>query len=139
MMSQLSTVTDSRKQWQHQAAQRGDRDRSQRTQRARISAERARGTNALKEAQARLRQLAAHLQRRVALPQGDLVWLALQLLCVVRIGWRAVSRVLSLLAWAGGLTQAPCPQTGIHGVIRLAIVRIEAARGRTGWRAPRSA
>ena len=131
-MSQLSKVTHSRNQWKHKATQRGDRDRYQRKQLARISAARDRVTTALKEAQARLRQLEAHIQGRVALPKVDLVWLALQLFLVVRIGFRAVSRVLSLRAWALGIKKAPCPQTVINWVIRLSIVRIEAARGLKG-------
>ncbi len=139
VMSQLSKVTHSRNPWKHQAKQRGDRDRYQRTQHARLSAERDRVTTALKAAQARLqqleaqlRQLAAPLQRPVPRPKVDVVLLALQLFLVVRIGFRAVSRVLSLLAWALGIKKAPGPQTVINWVMRLAIVRIEAARGLKG-------
>jgi len=102
VMSQLSNVTHSRHQWTHKATQRGDHDRYQRTQHARISAERDRVTTALKAAQARLqqleaqlRQLEAQLHRPVARPKVDLVLLALQLFLVARIGFRAVSRVLS--------------------------------------------
>src|SRR2546426_917424 len=58
----------------------------------------------------------------------DVVWMALQLFLVVRIGFRAVSRVLSLLAPALGIHKAPCPQTIINWVIRLTLVRIDAAR-----------
>lgn len=131
-MSQLSKVTHSREQWKHKATQRGERDRYQRKQIARISAERDRVTRALKAAQARLQQLERQSQELVAQPKADLVFLALQLFLVARIGFRAVSRVLSLLAWALGIKQAPCPQTVINWVIRLAIVRIEAARGLKG-------
>src|SRR5712664_3285282 len=127
-MSQLSKVTYSRHQWKDKAKQRGDRERYQRKQLARISAERDRVTKALKEAQARLRQLEAHMQGLVALPKVDVVWMALQLFLVVRIGFRAVSRVLSLLALALGIHKAPCPQTIINWVIRLTLVRIDAAR-----------
>ena len=127
-MSQLSKVKHSRNQWKHKATQRGDRDRYQRKHIARITAERDRATQALKEAQARLRQLESPRQELVALPKVDLVWLALQLFLVARIGFRAVSRVLSLLAWALGIKNAPCPQTIINWVIRLAIVRIDSAR-----------
>jgi hypothetical protein len=127
-MSQLSKVTYSRHQWKDKAKQRGDRERYQRKQRARISAERDRVTKALKEAQARLRQLEAHMQGLVALPKVDVVWMALQLFLVVRIGFRAVSRVLSLLALALGIHKAPCPQTIINWVLRLTLVRIDAAR-----------
>jgi len=128
IMSQLSKVQHSRNQWKHKAKQRGDRDRYQRKQIARITAERDRATQALKETQARLRQLEAHVQGLVALPKVDLILLALQLFLVARIGFRAVSRVLSLLAWALGIKKAPCPQTLINWVIRLAIVRIDSAR-----------
>jgi len=127
-MSQLSKVTYSRHQWKDKAKQRGDRERYQRKQLARVSAERDRVTKALKEAQGRLRQLEAHMQGLVALPKVDVVWIALQLFLVVRIGFRAVSRVLSLLALALGIQKAPCPQTIINWVLRLTLVRIDAAR-----------
>ena len=78
-MRQLSTVTHSRTQWKHRAKQRGDRDRDQRKQLARISAERDRATKALKAALTRLRQLEAHMQRLVTRPKVDVVWLALPL------------------------------------------------------------
>src|SRR6266516_4238229 len=73
VMSQLSKVKHSRNQWKHKAQQRGDRDRYQRKQIARITAERNRATKALREAQARLRQLENQRQELVALPQVDLV------------------------------------------------------------------
>jgi len=127
-MRQLSTVTHSRNPWKHKATQRGDRDRDQRKQIARITAERDRAIAALKEAQAHLRQFETPNQALVARPQGELVFLALQLFLVARIGFRAVSRVLSLLAWALGLKKAPCPQTIINWVMRLVMVRIDSAR-----------
>src|SRR5947209_377636 len=137
-MSQLSKVQHSRNQWKHKAKQRGDRDRYQRKQIARITAERDRATKALKEAQARLRQLESQPQGLVALPKVDVVWLALQLFFVARIGFRAVSRVLSLLAWALGIKKAPCPQTIINWVIRRAIVRIDSARMLRGLPLPQA-
>src|SRR5438552_17005381 len=87
VVSQLSKVKHSRNQWKHKATQRGDRDRYQRKQIARITAERDRATKALKETQTRLRQLEAHVQGLVALPKGDLILLALQLFLVARIGF----------------------------------------------------
>jgi len=127
-MSQLSKVKYSREQWKHKAKQRGDRDRYQRKQIARISAERDRATTALHEAQARLRQMESQRQAVAVLPKVDLILVALQLFLVARIGFRAVSRVLSLLAWALGINKAPCPQTIINWVLRLAIVRTQSAR-----------
>ena len=134
-MSQLSKVNYSRGQWKHKAKQRGDGERYQRKQNGRISAERNRTTKALKAAQARqrqleaqLRQLEAQLQEQVARPKVEVVWVTLQLFLVARIGFRAVSRVLNLLAWGLGIKKAPCPQTVINWVTRLAIVRIQSAR-----------
>jgi hypothetical protein len=134
-MSQLSKVTDSRHQWKHKAKQRADRERYQRKQTARISAERDRTTQALQAAQARLqqleaqlRQLEAQLQRQVSPPKVEVVLVSLHLFLVARIGFRAVSRVLSLLAWALGIKKAPCPQTVINWVTRLAMVRTQSAR-----------
>jgi hypothetical protein len=127
-MSQLSKVKHSRNQWKHQAKQRGDCERYPRKQLARLTAERDRATHALKAAQARLRQIESQAQAVAVLPKVDVVWIALQLFVEARIGFRAVSRVLSLLAFALGIKQAPCPQTLINWVIRLAIVRLQAAR-----------
>jgi hypothetical protein len=134
-MSQLSKVKYSRHQWKHKAKQRADRERYQRKQTARISAERDRTTQALKAAQARLqqleaqlRQLEAQLHRQVSPPKVEVVLVSLHLFLVARIGFRAVSRVLSLLAWALGIQKAPCPQTVINWVTRLAMVRTQSAR-----------
>ncbi len=127
-MSQLSKVKHSRDQWKHKATQRGDQNRYQRKQIARLTAERTRAPQALTATQARLRQLESQPQELVALPKVEVVFLALQLFLVARIGFRAVSRVLSLLAWVLGIKKAPCPQTIINWVMRLSIVRIEAAR-----------
>jgi hypothetical protein len=127
-MSQRSKVTHSREQWKHKATQRGDQNRSQRKQIARLTAERNRATQALTAAQARLRQLESPPPELSALPKVEVGLLALQLFCVAHIGFRAVSRVLRLLAWALGIKKAPCPHTIINWVMRLSIVRIEAAR-----------
>jgi hypothetical protein len=61
-------------------------------------------------------------------PKVDMVWLALQLFLQARISFRAVCRVLSLLAAELGIPRAPCLQSVINWVLRLSIVRIESAR-----------
>src|SRR5437667_5479434 len=132
-MSQCATMKHRRDQWKPQATQRGDRERYQRTQHARLKAERDGVTTALKETHARLRQLEAQLQGLATVPQVDVVSLALQRFFVAHIGCRAVSRVLSLLAWVLGIKKAPCPHTIIHWVIRLSIVRIPSARTLRGF------
>src|SRR5205807_3077481 len=128
LMSQLSKVRQSRTQWKHKATQRANQHRYQRKQLARVTHERDRTATALKEAQARLRQLESQRQALVTRPKVDVVLLALQLFFVARIGFRAVSRVRSLLALALGIKKAPCPQTIINWVMRLSLVRIESAR-----------
>jgi len=132
-MSQLSKLQHSRDQWKHKAKQRGERERYQRKQTARISAERDRAIQALKATQAHLRQLEAGRHGRAAQPKVDVVSLALQLFLEARIGFRAVSRVLTLLAVALGIKRAPCPQTIINWVIRLSIVRIDSVRTLRGF------
>jgi len=87
-MSQLSKVKPSRNQWKHKATQRGDQNRYQRKQIARLTAERNRATTALKAAQARLRQLEPPPQELVARPKVDVVLLALHLFFVARIGFQ---------------------------------------------------
>jgi hypothetical protein len=44
-----------------------------------------------------------------------------------RLSFRAVSRVLGVLAAPLGLAQAPCPQTVIHWVTRLSMTRLQQA------------
>jgi hypothetical protein len=131
-MSQFSKMKHSRDQWKQKAKQRGDQERYQRNQIARLRAERNRATQALKETQGRVQKLEAQLHGLATRPKVDVVHLALQLFLVARIGFRAVCRVLTLLACALGINRAPCPQTVINWLIRLAIVRIEAARSLKG-------
>ena len=118
----------SRNQWKRKAKERGDQDRYLRKQLARVKAERDQAKQALKEAQAYLRQLKSQPQAVAVWPKVDVVWLALRLFVDVHIGFRAVSRVLSLLAQALGIQKAPCAQTLINWVIRLSIVRLQSAR-----------
>jgi hypothetical protein len=58
------------------------------------------------------------------LAKKDVVWLSLQLFLVVHLSFRAISRVLAVLAEPLGLGKAPCPQTVSNWVTRLALVRI---------------
>jgi hypothetical protein len=127
MMNQLSKVRQSRNQWKHKATQRAEQDRYLRKQLSRVKTERDRATKALKETQARLRQLETQSRGLAVHHKVDLVFFALQVVLVARIGFRAVSRVLSLLAEALGIKKAPCPQTIINWVTRLSLVRIHSA------------
>lgn len=124
IMSQFSKVKRSRDQWKRKAKDRGDQNRYQRKQLARLKAERDRATEALKRAHNRLGQLEQERQRPPSPCKVDLVWIALQLVLVARLGFRAASRVLRLLAPVLGLRKGPCAQTLINWVLRLAIVRL---------------
>jgi hypothetical protein len=131
-MSQVSKVRHRRSQWKHKATQRADDNRYLRKQLARVKHERDHTTKTLKETRARRRQLESQRQALAVQHKVDLVFLALQLFFVARLGFRAVCRVLRRLAWALGIKNAPCPQTLLNWVMRLAIVRLEAARGLKG-------
>ena len=128
VMSQFSKMRHSRDQWKEKSKQRGKGERYERREKARMKAERDRLTHALKASEARVHALEAQLNGLATRPKVDVVYLALQLFLEARISFRAVSRVLALLAWALGIQKAPCPQTIINWVIRLTIVRIDAAR-----------
>jgi hypothetical protein len=127
-MSQFSKMKHSRDQWKEKAKQHGKGERYERREKARIKAERDQLTRTLKASQTRARELEAQLDGRATRPQVDVVHFALQLFLEARISFRAVSRVLALLAGALGIRKAPCAQTIINWVLRLTIVRIDAAR-----------
>src|SRR5919106_2056756 len=126
-MSQFSKMKHSRTQWKEKAKQRGQGERYERREKGRIKAERDQLTHALNASEARVRELEARLGGLASRPKVDVVHLALQLFLEARISFRAVSRVLSLLALALGIKKAPCPQTIINWVMRLSLVRIESA------------
>jgi len=127
-MSQLSKMRQSRDQWKSKAKTRGQGQRDRRKADARLQARYDQVSETLQATQARVRQLEAQLQGLVTRPKVEVVHLALQLFLEARISFRAVSRVLTLLAGALGMAKAPCPQTIIHWVIRLASVRMDSAR-----------
>ncbi len=131
-MSQLSKITHSRNQWQAKAKQRSDHHRDLRKQLARVKAERDQAKQDLKATHSRLRQLASQPQAVAVRPQVDVVWLCLQLFLAVRISFRAVCRVLTLLGPERGMPKAPCPHTVINWVSRRSIGRLAAARALRG-------
>jgi len=127
-MSQQSKLRQSRNQWKRKAKERAEQNRYLRKELERIRKERDHSRQALKATQDRLRQKEAQAQGLVVHHKVDLVWLALQLFVGARISFRAVSRVLRLLAEVLGIKKAPCPQTLVNWVTSLSIVRIQSAR-----------
>ena len=135
-MSQLSKVKHGRNQWKAKAKQRSGDNRYLRKQLARVKAERDRAQQALKDTQVRLNQLERQAQTVAVRPKVDVVWLSLRLFLEVRISFRAVSRILHVLAADLGIERAPCAQSVINWVMRLSLVRIEGARERRGLPLP---
>jgi hypothetical protein len=137
-MSQLSKMRHSRNQWKHKAKLRGERERNQRRQSARLEAKYNQTVATLKATQAERDHLQAQLHGLVTRPKVEVIHLALQLFLDSRLGFRAVSRVLSLLASQLGIGKAPCAQTVINWVIRLSMVRLESARTWRGLPLPQA-
>jgi hypothetical protein len=131
-MSQLSKMRHSRDQWKSKAIGRGEGQRYQRKENTRLRARYDQIAKTLSAAEARMRQLEAQLQGLATRPKVEVVHLALQLFLEARISFRAVSRVLALLVGILGIRKAPCPQTIINWVIRLAVVRMDSARACRG-------
>jgi hypothetical protein len=123
-MSQQSKLRHSRQQWKHKAKERAEHNRSLRKELERIRNERDCAKQALKEANKHLR----HKEARPATRKAQRVWLALTLFARARISFRAVSRVLRVLAHWLGIGKAPCPQTVINWVMRLSMVRMQSVR-----------
>lgn len=102
-MSQQSRLRKSREQWKHKAVCRVGQIRYQNKELKRIKADRDKYKKELKESRSRIRQLENQERLVVFQSKTDLVLLALQLFVVARIGFRAVSRVLRILANALGI------------------------------------
>ena len=123
-MSQPSTLSQSRQPWKHKAKERADQNRSLRKARERLRNERERAKQARKKATKPLRQKEA----RPTHLKAHRVWLTLTLCARAHSSFRAVSRVLPVLADWLGLGKAPCPQTVINWVMRLSVVRLPSVK-----------
>jgi hypothetical protein len=114
----------SRDNWKGKATLRGQNLRYLRKENSRIKKERDKFKKEAKEARDQVEK-----ERRknapVACNKQILVYLALSLFLVARIGFRAVSRVLAVFSDFLGITKAPCPQTIINWVTRLSIARMQ--------------
>jgi len=120
-------VLRSRSQWKNKAIYRGDDSRSLRKDNNRLKRERDAESKRADQAEKRVKELEQQVNHLVVQDKVDLIWVALQLFLVAHIGYRAVSRVLSVLAGYLGIAKAPCPQTVINWVLRLSIARMQTA------------
>lgn len=131
-MSALSKVKQSRARWKQKANRRGDETRYLRKELRRVKTDRDTYKKRAQQAESEVTAQPAPNKRPAPLGKLELVFLALQLFLVARIGFRAVARVLAVLGPHLGISKAPCPQTLINWVMRLSIVRLRAASHLTG-------
>jgi hypothetical protein len=106
-MSPETRYKRSRDNWKQKAASRAEKNRYQSKELTRVKAERDKFKKELKENRARMHQLESQGRVIVIQSKVDLVFLALQLFVVARIGFRAVSRVLGIMMGAMGLKKSP--------------------------------
>ena len=106
-MSAMSRYKKSRDQWKVKAVSRADSNRYMKKELARVKKQR----DKLKQENRQLQAQLDSVNEPAMIGKCDLVWLALQLFCLARIGFRAVSRVLTVLAPQLGIAKTPCPQT----------------------------
>jgi hypothetical protein len=126
-MSVASKVKYSRQRWKQKAKSRADDNRYLRKELERLKRERDAYKQRAKQAEAKLRRQPAGALRPAMERKVDLVHVTLELFVRARISFRAISRVLGVLAVPLGLAKAPCPQTVINWVTRLSITRLEQA------------
>lgn len=122
-MSKVSKLKKSRDNWKKKAVERGKDGRYQQKEKNRIRKERDRYKKEAREAREELERE----RRKRTLPvrgREDVIHIALMLFLVARISFRAVSRVLGLLAGHLGVVKAPCPQTVVNWVVRLSVARV---------------
>ena len=123
-MSKVSKLKKSRRRWKQKSMDRAKNERYLRKELKRVKSERDRYKNEINQL----------TQRAHAAPLGlptvqkvDVIHLALQLFVMVRISFRATSRVLKVLAPHLGIEKAPSHQTVINWVQRLTLVRMHQA------------
>ena len=124
-MSAQSKLKKSRESWKSKASQRADDNRYLRKELARVKKERDRRHQEAKEARAKLKHRASRDKSPAVGAKVDVVFIALQLFLLARLGFRAVSRVFGVVGHYLGVAKAPCPQTIINWVARLSISRIQ--------------
>lgn len=123
IMSKFSKMRGSRNNWKGKAVERADEVRYVRKENNRLRKDRDKYKNIAKEAEQKLKELQGVAMLPSVSDKSVLVFLVLQLFCLARIGFRAISRVLNVFSPYLGLKKIPCPQTVINWVIRLSIYR----------------
>ena len=126
----MSTLSRLRKQvasWKQKGIERGSEARYERRQRIRIAKERDELKKENKRLKARIKELESENRGLPVQNKATLIFLAFLLFFVACISFRAVSRVLTILAPYLGIQKAPCTQTIINWTTRLSMVRMRSA------------
>ena len=123
-MSAISKLKHSRDNWKAKSKKSGIILRYQRRENIRIKKDRNKYKKDAREAKKQLEQEIKN-NTRIVKNKEELIYVALQLFLVARIGFRAVSRVFGVLGDYLGVKKAPCAQTIINWVTRLSLTRIQ--------------
>jgi hypothetical protein len=126
-LSKASKFKKGRDKWKITAVDRGKDLRYLRRENIRLKRDRDKYKAEAREVKRKYEELAAATQTQTVCSKFHLVHIVLLLFCVARIGFRAISRVMDVLAGLLGLEKTPCPQTVINLVCRLSISRIQNA------------
>ena len=124
-MSQLWKLTKARNDWKIKAKNRGDTARALRKEHSRIKVDR----NLKQKKILTLEEKLKFKNTTISIKPNKvaLVHITLSLFLIGRIGFRAIFRVLKVLRAQLGITKAPCTQTISNWVMRLSIVKTNAA------------
>jgi len=123
-MSTYAKMRARRDNWRRKTGESRTQLHYQLRENRRVKRERDQYKKAWRSSQQAIKELQ---QKRTLEPipdKADLVLIALQLFLVARIGFRAVSRVLAVMASHLGLRKPPCAQTLINWVTRLSLARM---------------
>src|SRR5438128_358925 len=130
-MSKIWKLTKACDGWKKKAKDRGADARALRKELARIKADRDRKQKSIVQLKEELKsersKMSTSRTNKVAL-----VYMVLTLFLVGRIGFRAISRVLSVLGPSLGLQKTPCAQTISNYIFRLSIAKTQAVFEKTG-------
>ncbi len=126
-MSTYAKMAKKRDKWKGKAVNRNKELRYQKRENERIKKERDKYKHKFHQTNKELNELRQQKELPPICDKTSLVFLVLQLFVTAHIGFRAISRVLSVLAPQLGLAKTPCAQTIINWVTRLSIARMKEA------------
>jgi hypothetical protein len=124
-MSTYNKMKKRRDHWKREAVEAKTDRRYLRKENKRIKKERDHYQQVWRDSEKELEELKRQNKTLSVCDKTSLVFLTLQLFVLARIGFRAISRVLAVMAPQLGLAKTPCAQTIINWVTRLAIVRMQ--------------